>query len=69
VIFKEKLNQWNLIIKEYILRMNMGKTVNMRISRNVGIKINDTLVTEVDKFVYLRSGINLFVEGKTDGEN
>lgn len=32
---EEKLNQWNLIIKEYRLRISMDKTVNMSISRNL----------------------------------
>jgi hypothetical protein len=37
--------------------MNMEKTITLRISRNLGtkvrIRVNDILVTEIDKFVYL----------------
>jgi hypothetical protein len=59
---EEKLNQWNLIIKECGLRMNMDKTATMIISRNldtnVRIKVNDTTVKEVDKFIHVGSEIN-----------
>jgi hypothetical protein len=45
---EEKLNQWNLIITEYKLNLNMEKAVTMRISRNldtkVKIEVNNTMV-------------------------
>jgi hypothetical protein len=48
--------KWNLFIKEYALRMNMDKTVTMRISGNLDInrtRFNETLVKEMEKCIYL----------------
>jgi hypothetical protein len=57
----DKANQWNLIIKAYGLKMNMDKTVTMRISKNlctnVIIEVNNTMVKQGDIYL-LGSKIN-----------
>jgi hypothetical protein len=35
MVTEEELNKWNIIIKEYKLRMIMYKRMTMRISRNL----------------------------------
>jgi hypothetical protein len=52
------------------LRINLDKTVTVRISRNqdtnVRISVNNILVEGVDRFIYLGSEINS--EWKIDGD-
>jgi hypothetical protein len=48
------------------MRMNMDKTVTMMISRNVRTIVNDTMIKEVEEFVYLGSKINS--NGEIDGD-
>jgi uncharacterized protein YdeI (BOF family) len=68
---EEKLNQWNFIIKEYGLRMNMDKTVTIRISKNlhasIRIRVNGTLVKKVDRFIYFFIW-EVNSEAETDGK-
>jgi hypothetical protein len=49
------------ITTEYYLKMNVGKTRTMRISRNlhinIRIKFNATIIKEVNKFIHLRSEV------------
>lgn len=54
---EKKLNQWNLMIKKYGLKMVTGKLATVRILRKVHIKfrreVTDTTVKRGDHFTYL----------------
>jgi hypothetical protein len=57
---EENLSKWNLIIKEYRLKLNTDMTVTTQILSNqhIPITLHDTVVKWVDKFIYLGSEIS-----------
>jgi hypothetical protein len=60
-VLENKVNEWNNISKDFGLKINLDKTVMLKISRN---KTRETMkldwkdIKEVDTFTYLGSNIN-----------
>jgi hypothetical protein len=60
-VLEDKVNDWNNISKEFGLKINLDKTVMLKISRNQTrgtMKLDGKDIKEVDTFIYLGSSMN-----------
>jgi hypothetical protein len=60
-VLENKVNEWNNISKDFDLKINLDKTVMLKISRNQTretMKLDWKDMKEVDTFIHLGSNIN-----------
>jgi hypothetical protein len=60
-VLEDKVNEWNNVSMEFGLKINLDKTVMLKISRNQTretMKLDGKDIKEVHTFIYLGSSIN-----------